>query len=367
MPRSQHQDDLPACYAMVHPGLEEVAADEVRAELGGDVKRAEQGFVVFRLREIDRDVLQLRTTEDVYLYAWGTDKLSYRATDLESIRRWTDKDADWPALLKIHHAITPKPKGKPTFHLVVQMTGVHGYRRIDARNAFAQGLAGKIPASWRLVEENASLEFWLSIQGATAICGLRLSDRTMRQRTYKVEHFPASLRPTMAAAMVRLADLKPHHVLLDPMCGAGTILAEAHQYARQHERPQVPWRLTLLGGDIDPHHVRAAKANLHHLPDLPLRTWDARRLPLENASVDRIVCNLPFGKQLSSPEEIGPLYYDALPEMDRVLRPRGKAVLLVAEAQALKAAIHPVGWKQERFLPVRVLGQRAVIMVYRKP
>ena len=47
----------------------------------------------------------------------------------------------------------------------------------------------------------------------------------------------------MAAAMVRLADLKPHHVLLDPMCALGTILAEAHQYARQHERPQVPWRL----------------------------------------------------------------------------------------------------------------------------
>lgn len=352
---------------MVHPGLEEVAAEEIRAELGGAIKRAEDGFVVFRLRDIDRGVLQLRTVEDVFLYAWGTDKLSYRATDLESIRRWTGKDADWPTLLKIHHALTPKPKGKPTFHLVVQMTGVHGYRRTDARTALAHGLAGKIPASWRRAEENASLEFWLSIHGATAICGLRLSDRTMRHRTYKVEHFPASLRPTMAAALVRLADLKPHHVVLDPMCGAGTILAEAHLHARRQERPQVPWTLTLQGGDIDPHHVRAAKANLSKLIELPLRTWDARRLPLDDASVDRIVCNLPFGKQLSSPQEIGPLYYDALPEMDRVLRPRGKAVLLVAEAQALKAAIHPLGWKQERFLPVRVLGQRAVIMVYRKP
>ena len=33
-------------------------------------------------------------------------------------------------------------------------------------------------------------------------------------------------------------------------------------------------------------------------------------------------------------------------------------MLLVAEAQALKAAIHPVGWKQERFLPVRARPAR---------
>jgi len=352
---------------MVHPGLEEVAAEEIRIELGGAIKRAEQGFVVFRLKEIDRSILQLRTTEDVYLHAWGTDQLSYRATDLDRIYRWTDKEPDWPLLLKIHHAITPKPKGKPTFRLVVQMTGEHGYRRVDARKEFGRGLSGKIPASWRPAEENASLEFWLSIQGGTAICGLRLSDRTMRQRHYKLEHFPASLRPTMAAAMVRLAELKPHHVVLDPMCGAGTILAEAHLFARQQERPQVPWNLTLLGGDIDPHHLRAAKANLFNLAEVPLRTWDARRLPLEDASVDRIICNLPFGKQLSTAQEIGPLYQGVVKEWNRVLRPKGKAVLLVAEAHVLKAALGPAGWKQERFVPVRVLGQRAVILVYRKP
>jgi 23S rRNA G2445 N2-methylase RlmL len=160
--------------------------------------------------------------------------------------------------------------------------------------------------------------------------------------------------------------LKPHHVVLDPMCGAGTILAETFLFARQHERPQVPWNLTLLGGDIDPHHLRAAKVNLHALAELPLRTWDARKLPLDGAGVDRIISNLPFGKQLSSPEEIGPLYRAAAKEMDRVLRPKGKAVVLVAEAAALKDAVRPLDWKQERFVPVRVLGQRAVIMVYRK-
>ena len=74
-------------------------------------------------------------------------------------------------------------------------------------------------------------------------------------------------------------------------------------------------------GDIDPHHVHARRRTCITCRNCRC-TWDARRLPLEDTSVDRIVCNLPFGKQLSSPEEIGPLYYDAIPEMDRVLRPR---------------------------------------------
>jgi tRNA (guanine6-N2)-methyltransferase len=365
--RRQHDEEhLPACYAIVHPGLEEVAGEEVRAELKGDVKRAGKGIVVFRLPEIDRAILKLRTTEDVFLHAWGTDQLSYRALDLDSIQRWTARDADWAALLRIHHAIRPKPKGKPSYRLVVQMTGEHAYRRADARKAFARGLGGKFPPSWRPAEEDAAVEFWLTIHGATAICGLRLSDRTMRHREYKLEHFPASLRPTMAAAMVRLAELKPTHAVLDPMCGAGTILAETWLFARQHDAPHTPWNLTLQGGDIDPHHLRAAKANLNALVDLPLRTWDARRLPLEDASIDRIICNLPFGKQLSSPEEIGPLYRSVAQELDRVLRPKGKAVLLVAEAAALKEALRQTAWKQERFVPVRILGQRAAILVYRK-
>src|SRR5438105_4770273 len=252
MRRPRQEAEPPALYAVVHPGLEEIAAAEIEEELGGEVKRSGAGIVVFRMAYVDRRVLTLRSTEDVFVYAWGTDALSYRAADLESIRRWTDK-ANWARLLQIHHAVRPKPAGKPSYRLVVQMTGQHGYRRADALKALARGMAGKLPASWRPAEENAAVEVWLTIHGAVAICGLRLSDRSMRHRTYKVEHRPASLRPTVAAAMVRLAELKPGITVLDPMCGAGTLLAEALLYAKSHRTHEGEgWPLTALGGDIDP-------------------------------------------------------------------------------------------------------------------
>ncbi len=384
MPKHRSASESLPCYAMVVPGLEPVASDEIVRDLGGEVKRTGLGMVVFRLRKVDRDVLRLRTAEDVFLLAWGSDELSYRAEDLERIRRWTAREADWDQLLRIHHQVRPKPKGKPSFRLVTQMTGEHGYRRQDAREALARGLAGKLPASWRHAEENAAVEIWLTINGAGAVCGLRLSDRTMRHRTYKSEHLPASLRPTVAAAMVRLAGAGPGQVVLDPMCGAGTILAEQLERARQAKIGP----LRIWGGDLDAAALRAAGANLRRLPHSspsPLRPsldtgegwgrdmegwwlarWDAARLPLPGASVDRIVSNPPFGKQLSRPEEIGPLYRRVLPEYDRVLRPGGRSVLLASDYPALRAAALRVGWKQVKQLRVRVLGQPAVLSVWRK-
>jgi len=352
----------PPLYAMVQSGLEPIAAEEIADDLGGEVKKTGRGLVVFRPAEMER-VLDLRTTEDVFLLAWGTDALTYRAEDLKSIRRWTAHDVEWSRLLAIHHALRPKPKGKPSYHLVAQMHGQHGYRRVDALDALAGGLAGHFPASWRQVGEGAAVEVWRTIDGRTAVCGLRLSDRTMRHRTWKQEHLPASLRPTVAAAMVRLAEPRRDMRLVDPMCGAGTILGEAITYARRHRLGT----LQVWGGDREAAAVRAAETNLRHLGPARLERWDATHLPLEDASADRIVSNPPFGKQLSRPDEVGPLYRRMIPEYDRLLKPGGRAVLLVSEGALLRETARTVGWKLLREIDVRVLGQPAVITVWRKP
>jgi 23S rRNA G2445 N2-methylase RlmL len=348
---------------MVVPGLEEVAADEITRDLGGEVRKTGPGFVVFRVDELDKNVLKLRTTEDVYLLAWGTDQLTYRAADLDSIEHWTARKADWANLLRLHHTVHPRPKGKPTYRLVTQMSGKQVYQRKHAREALAKGLEGHLPASWRPAEENASVEVWLTIEGQTAFCGLRLSTREMRHRTYKAEHIPASLRPTVAAAMVRLAGVGAGMTVIDPMCGAGTIPAELLEMLRSRRGESV----LVLAGDRERNAVRAADLNLRRMPPGLLAHWDARRLPLRDASVDRIVSNPPFGKQLGVPEEIGPLYAAMVAEYDRVLRPGGRSVLLVSELGLLERAARQARWKSLRRVDVRVLGQRAAISVWRKP
>ncbi|MCS6977936.1 MAG: RNA methyltransferase [Gemmatales bacterium] len=348
---------LGACYALTVPGLEHVAAQEIEETLSAEIKRVAAGLIVFRPPEISRDLLSLRTVEDVFLLLWGTDRLTYRAEDLDLIRRWTAREPDWPEALRLLQKIRPRPKGRPTVHLVTQMRGEHGYRRADAAKAFAKGLAGKLPETWWLVDENADYEIWLTIDGSSAVCGLRLSDRTMRHREYKQEHLPASLRPVVAAAMVRLARIPYHGSLLDPMCGTGTILAE---------RLSVQPRAFVLGGDLDYTALLAALANLKHVGKAFLARWDARRLPIRDACIDRIACNPPFGIQLGDPFEIADLYRSIVREMDRVLVPDGKAVLLVSDVSALEAAAKLVRWKRQDRLRIRLLGQPSYITVWSK-
>lgn len=355
--------ELPALYAHVHPGLEAVAADEITRDLHGEVKRTERGVVVFRLNEITPDVLELKTTEDVYLLAWGSDSLTYKAADLGNIRKWTAKKPDWPLLFRLHHALRPKTKGKPTFHLVCQMQGEHGFRRVDALDAMADGLAGLIPAGWVPAEENAWFEIWLTIKGKTAVCGVRLTDRTMRHRTYKTEHVAASLRPSVAGAMVRLAGIAPGMTVMDPMCGAGTILAEAVSLCEARRMRDVKY----LGGDIDPNAIFCSGQNLGNRGGVKLERWDTTELPLDRESVDRIVCNPPFGEQLLKPEEIGPLYREAAVEWDRVLKPGGRAVLLVSDFDTLRLALEELNWETTKRMKCRILGQPALLSVWKKP
>jgi tRNA (guanine6-N2)-methyltransferase len=359
--RTKSEPELPPLYAHVQPGLEAVAADEITRDLGGEVKKSLRGSVVFRAAPIDEDVVALRTTEDVFLLAWGSDSLAYKATDLKFIEQSTAK-TKWDPLFKLHHAVKGPPRGKPTYHIVTQMTGEHGYRRVDARDALKDGLRGKVPAHWQPVDDDAYLEIWLTIQGKTATCGVRLSDKTMRHRTWKGDHIEASLRPSVAAAMVRLAGTAPGMVVLDSFCGAGTILGEQLELARVRRAGGV----TVIGGDTDPQAVYCAGQNLRKLGAASFMRADARRVPLANESVDRVISNPPFGEQLLSPEEIGPLYKSAAWEWNRVLKPGGRAVVLVSDMDALREAIKPYDWQPQRQLKVRVLGQPAVLGVWQK-
>jgi len=360
--RSEDEPELPALYAHVQPGLEAVAADEITRDLEGEVKRTERGVVVFRLNSIEPDLLKLRCTEDIFLLAWGTNSLTYKAADLATITRWTAKKVDWPAYFKIHHALRPKTKGKPTFHLVAQMQGEHGYRRVDALDAMADGLTGQIPNGWMPADENAWFEIWLTITGKNAVCGVRLTDRTMRHRTYKTEHVAASLRPTVAAAMARLAGIAPGMTVLDPMCGAGTILAESLALCEQRRLRDV----TYLGGDIDPNAVFCSEQNLGRAGGIVIEKWDSLRLPVKKESVDRLICNPPFGKQLSSMDAVPELYRRCAKQWDRALKPGGRAVLLVGEQEFLEEALAPLPWRPTKKFKVRVLGQAAVMSVWEK-
>lgn len=158
-----------------------------------------------------------------------------------------------------------------------------------------------------------------------------LGDLHLTRRQGPLERLPASTTPVLAAALVRLAKIPDGATVLDPFCGAGTTLVLAHAISR-------PGRL--LGSDVVLGSLRRARTNASHrrAPLLLVRA-DAARQPWADASADRVITNLPFGKRVGSHGVNRTLYPAFLRELDRVLAGDGRAVLLTEDKRLLVESV----------------------------
>jgi 23S rRNA G2445 N2-methylase RlmL len=321
-------------YAQTMPGVEEIAWLEIRDKLPqarfGEYHFAKEqnGIVVFHYDGSPGEVMKLRTTEDVFMQALSVKKVSRGRHDLAQITEWVQQGEALGQVVNdfLRFRKFSKP---PTFRVISRKYGKHEYRRKDFERAVLKGLEKRYPR-WTPVADGGQVEVWANLLGSQLLIGLRLTDRTMRHRFEKVVELPASLRPSVAAAMVHLSQPDKDDVFLDPMCGSGTILLErvaAGPYRR------------LYGGDIDPERVEAAKQNLFQkewVKAVLIRQWDVQALPLNTYEVDKVVTNLPFGKQVGQKEGLARLYSAFFAELARVLKPNGRAVLLTSEYDLLK-------------------------------
>ncbi len=351
-------------YAQTMPGVEQITWLEVhqrfpRAALKEYLFAKERnGILVFEHDGPPESLLDLRTTEDVFVLALSTEITLRARGALQEVTRAIEADPLFEPALQLFRK-QRKSGPRPTYRVVTRMEGQHQFRRVDVEQAVVQGLARRLGDAWRLVEEDADLEVWANLLGGRLLCGLRLSDRTMRHRAYQVAHLPASLRPSVAAAMVFLTEPDAHDVFLDPLCGSGTLLAE-RMLAGKYEQ--------VLGGDVAGRHVEIARQNLDGLGKAwRVSRWDARKLPLASESVDAVATNPPFGKQIGSRQDVEQLYPAVLAEVARVLKPGGRAVMLSSQYELLKEAVRQQpGLEIVRGYSVAVLGEWGRIYLLKK-
>jgi tRNA (guanine6-N2)-methyltransferase len=337
------------------PGLESLAWEEIQAELRQvSLLKKAGGLLLFNYEgAVGKLLTSLSITEDVFAVIHYTEALDGSRKGLAQLAAGLNVGSAFEVALAAHREAHPRQVRRVTYRVIAQKAGEHAFRRVDAQETLIKAINARY-GRWKLVDEDAHLEVWLGIQGRLAVSMIRLSDRTMRHRRYKLAHIPASLRPTIAAAMVFLSAPQADDVFLDGMCGAGTILVERANSA--------PARL-ILGGDLDAEALKAAQANADRFPAIRLFRWDAARLPLAAGAAHKAVTNLPFGKQIGSPQGNEALYRAYLAELGRVLTPQGRAVLLSSERELMERALKESAFRARRRVGVIVLGQRAEIFV----
>ncbi|XP_037638685.1 THUMP domain-containing protein 2 [Sebastes umbrosus] len=174
---------------------------------------------------------------------------------------------------------------------------------------------------WKVDLKNPQLEVNVYLSDDHCLLGFPLTRLPLANRSYIKT---TGLRSTVAWAMASLAQIQPGFCVVDPMCGVGTILIEA---AQEHKA------VRFLGMDIDDGQMQKANENVEFAElgnRILLLKASSMTLPLPTASVDAVVCDLPFGRKFGTKTNMAADLPLILTEMERVLCIGGTLVLLLS-------------------------------------
>lgn len=206
------------------------------------------------------------------------------------------------------------------------------------KKAVVERLKEKYETEWF---EETGPEFTIQVGMLNDIATLTIdtSGSGLNRRGYRLQAGEAALKETLAAALVQLSFWNKERLLIDPMCGSGTILIEAALIGRNiapglnrefaSERwPSIPknvWNdarrearaainkdveLQLNGYDIDPAMITASKANAKRAgveTDIIFEQKDIKDLWIDQ-QYGIIISNPPYGIKLGEYRELNEIY-----------------------------------------------------------
>lgn len=326
-------------------GIEEVLADEVRTL--GTVGAVGHREVRFTARP-GRAVLRLATADDVFVIVAEASGIGRARADLHRLRTAVAA-ADVDHVLRVRERCGG-PAGARTLDVSASALGRRAFNRYDLEDAAGEVLARRLGLPYRSRRGGArppdgGLSWRVTVVDDRVTVALRIPARPLHRRAYKTASVPGTLHPPLAAAMLRLAGIGAGDVVLDPCCGAGTIPIEAAGVAAR-----------VLASDADPAAVGACVTNGRGTAV----TWsvaDAGALPLRDGSVDRIVVNPPWARQVVPRGRLAATPERLWREARRVLAPGGRIVAL------LPTPGRPAGLVMRRRLPITLSGANAVLSV----
>jgi 23S rRNA (guanine2445-N2)-methyltransferase / 23S rRNA (guanine2069-N7)-methyltransferase len=317
-------------------GLEGLIAQEVELFGGRDIALA-KGVVTWRgdLASGYRACLWSRFSSRIFLQI-----AEFRSPDNESIYK-NCSDIDWGQHLDCDttFAVDCTLSEKS----VITHSQFAALRVKDAVVDQFRTRMGRRPS---VSTDRPGVQINLHIYGERAVLSIDLSGESLHRRGYRAATGTAPLKETLAAAIIAFSgwDGKDSDmILVDPMCGSGTLLIEAalifgdsapglsriyfgftgweghdtvlwdslvnEAVAREEAGLDKKWPL-ILGYDADPVVVAAARKNIVRAGlDERIRVKQAEIAVLQRPGKKGIVvCNPPYGERLAETEGVVQLY-----------------------------------------------------------
>jgi len=335
-------------FAITTRGIEAVSAEEMARIPGVQITKQAYRRVHAAITGQVEPLLALSTVDDLFINLAEWQGIAPHRSALANMGQLALDLELWQAA-NLRAQIHTLP-AIPAFSVSANFVGHRNYSADEIKSSIATNI--ETITGWRYQEDDrrSDINLRLFIEHESAVVGMRLANSPLYKRTYKQQHVPGSLKPSVAAALLFLAGVSSGDVVLDPFCGAGTILIEAATIGAN-----------AIGGDQDAEAVAAAKSNGAMAEvNINVQKWDGRAVPLKDASVDKVVTNLPWGRQVEVESSLTRFYQDACTEISRVLVDSGRAVLLTNLPELIALPNRRI----ERQIEISLFGQQPTIVSF---
>jgi len=315
-------------FAQVSRGLEELAAVELQ-ELGA--------------RQVRQRFRGLYFTADkaaLYRINYGSRLLSRVLAPLLSFDCHSTKYLYKTALDLPWEDLFAPDRSFAIFAQVSNSQITHSqYASLKLKDAIVDRFRNKIQRRPNVDPKYPDIWFNLHIENNRAVISLDTSGSSLHRRGYRLDTVEAPMQETLAAAIIKFSNWQGDKVLMDPMCGSGTLAAEAYMaYTRlpsgyfrrsfgfeklpdydqaiwkrirksMDGKFQIPESIPIQASDIDPSALRVAKRNLAHLPGgsgIYTHRKDYQDISMVDGAT--LIMNPPYGIRLRKGQDLSAFY-----------------------------------------------------------
>ena len=198
---------------------------------------------------------------------------------------------------------------------------------------------------------NPDVEIWLNRRNNDGVIFML---RTKKHPSFEKNLKKGELRPDIVDIMIYKANINKDSVVVDPFGGWGAIAVAVVESGRCK---------IMHTGDINDECVQYQRKRLRGKQRCYVNKWDARKLPFENASVDTIITDPPWGEYQDV--NIATLYEDFICEAARILRPAGALVFLTSVKDETCHILEKYGFSYS-YTPLKIGGKEALMFYAKK-
>lgn len=343
--------DTSAICAFVTRGLEDIAAAEVGQTLAAaDAVEIRPKVVLTRACDV-RGLRRLRTVDDVALVSVSSPHVNEMQDLLSLVADQADLERTIEQALRADRL-------DGTFSITVSAAHVPYGTSGVIEEAVASAISARY--GWRHLQlQRAPIDIRVFIDGTWALIGVRLFDEPLSRRAYRVVNVRGALRPTVAAALMRIASPGRGRVRVwDPFCGSGTILCEAAEHGH------VVWGTDIDHAAVDASRENVAAVNREYWSHIECADSTSPRTWKKHQSVTTVVTNLPWGKQVAIKSKQA-LYDSVSAGTAELARRGGIAVLLTTEPTLIKQRLNRDDAVRIDERRIGLLGQTPTILTVR--